>query len=232
MLPNMYYYNYLSPSYKQINATNDKTIEVVGYGEIVAEPDIAIVDMGILTENASAKVAQDENSVITNNVIDGLQSIGISEENIRTKKYTINPRYDYINGVQTFRGYEVRHILEITVDNLDMVGNVLETSVKNGINYQQDITFTLSNPDEYYNQALELAVDNAIQKAENIAYSIGGNIIPYPIKISENTQRNITTPFESFMAKDASVPIHPDRVKISASIDALFRYIDSYPMYE
>lgn len=225
MLPNMYYYNR--------NATKVKTIEVVGTGEIVAEPDTAIIDMGIMTENTSAKVAQEENSVITNSVIDGLLSIGINQKDIRTKNYSINPRYDFIDGVQTFRSYEVRHILEVTVNDISMVGNVLETSVENGVNYQQDITFTINSPDEYYNEALELAVNNATQKAENIAYSVGGSIISYPIKIIENNQRKITTPYESFMAKDASVPIQADRVKISASISALYRYIGSnYPMYE
>ena len=85
-----------------------REITVTGIGEVDAQPDYVQIQIEVRTEGKDASLAQQENAFIMNRVIGSLVALNIPREAIQTTAYTISPNYDYIEGKQVFRGYEVQ----------------------------------------------------------------------------------------------------------------------------
>jgi uncharacterized protein YggE len=167
-----------------INQRNN-LIKVRGEGELAVQPDTASVNLGVVTESKELISAQQENSTIGNKVIDSLLALGIDRNQIQTFDYRIEPVYDYEEGKQIFRGYKITHILQVKMDDLSMIGNVVDTAVQNGANYVANIQFTTKYKDAYYQQALVMALNNASSKAKTIAATLRVTLNPTPILVTE-----------------------------------------------
>jgi uncharacterized protein YggE len=208
-----------------ISTDTPNLIHVNGKAIVDAEPDIAMLNMGVVTENESAELATAQNKIAITSVIDGLLAAGINENDIKTSNYSIQPIYEYMNGQREFVGYEVTHDLEVKILDINTVGIILEDSIKNGINNQQNIIFTVSNYDVYYQEALALAVENAIMKANNIAFSIGGKLSEYPLNVTEKVIQVRSS--EQLNYRGSGIPLQTGIIRISAMISATFAYIES-----
>ncbi|GAE93962.1 outer membrane protein CC2294 [Gracilibacillus boraciitolerans JCM 21714] len=115
----------------QANLLLERNIKVYGMGTILVEPDTAEVQIGVVTQNMEAQIAQQENAMIVQEVIHSLQNIGVVQENIQTIDYSIFPQYDYVNGLQQFKGYQVTIMLAVTT-SLNLIGEVIDTAIRNG----------------------------------------------------------------------------------------------------
>lgn len=225
MMPNMFYYR--EPEMYDINneEMDERLISVVGTGKVDVQPDTAILKFGVITKDADIIKAQEENKNTMNNVIDNLINNGIDERDIKTIQYTVTPQYDYIDGKQVFRGYEVRHVLEVTIKDTDKASLIIDDAVKDGVNYQQGLTFTVDNKEDYYDEALRLAVINSQEKATSIANTLQGNINLQPIKIIEKTNKNQISPYEQNLAyRNGGVPIQTGILNIVATVEATYEY--------
>jgi uncharacterized protein YggE len=200
-------------------------IEVYGEGTVSAEPDRVLVTLGVVTENKSVTVAQNENTATMTRVIDSLLSIGIPKESIKTVEYSIDPQYDYEHGTQTLRGYKTTHLLQVKIDQVANTGLVMDTAVNQGANSITGVQFTLSHPDKYYNQALSFAIKNAQQKALTISQTLGVALNPIPTEILETTPSKTPTPLlATFHAASAATPVEAGKQQITATIRAKFSY--------
>lgn len=200
-----------------------RNMSVTGTASLSAEPDIAKVELQVVTENMELAAAQHENNRNMNQVIQALLKIGISQENIQTTVYNIYPKYDYVDGVQEFRGYEVTHEVAVTIEDISQTGKVIDTAVKNGVNRVTDIQFILSDRDDQYQQALSLALRNAYSKAQTLAATMKLNVMPLPVQIDENITEAPTV-YKTFATAEASTNIQPGQLKINAQIDAKFLF--------
>jgi Uncharacterized conserved protein len=193
-----------------------------GTGHVNANPDLAILRLGVQTTDMDVTKAQAENARISQQVIESLRQLGVTD--IKTYQYQIEKLYDYENGKQIDRGYSVRNILEIRTSNLGQVGTIIDTAVANGSNVVELISFDVSNPETYYQQALTLALQDAYQKAETIASSLRMAFNPVPILITENSAAPIPLN-RTFIAKEAaSTPIEPGTKEIQANITVEFAF--------
>jgi uncharacterized protein YggE len=225
MLSNRYYDRYTNSYSDKMEDTQDRLITVTGIGKVEVEPDTAILKIGVITKNENVVKAQDENKKIMNKVIEGLIDDGIRQTDIKTIQYTVVPQYDYVEGKQDFRGYEIRHVIEVTIRDINEVGIIIENAVKNGVNYQQELTFTVDEPEKYYEDALELAIINAQDKANNIAITLRARINFRPIKVIEKTNRNQIKPYETAIYRDGSgIPVQQGKMNIVAMVEATFEY--------
>lgn len=199
-----------------------RLIKVTGESSLPFSPNQAIITVGVITEDPQLTKAQGQNSEITSNVIDSLISLGIPQNHIQTSLFTISPQYDFIDGKQIFRTYQVQHQLQITIDKVEQVGQVIDTAVNHGANMVGNIEFSVTNADVAYNHALTLAVIDAYNKAQTIARTIGVTTPLYPITIRETQVMNGQTPYK--MAFAQATPIQPGQIKITASVDIDFEY--------
>lgn len=202
-------------------------IEVTGEGAVQTTPDRAIIVLGVITENPSLVLAQTENAAQVTSVINALSALSIPKEHIQTVAYRIEAQYNYEDGIQTLRGYQVTHQLQITIDKVDQTGLVVDTAVKNGANNVSSIQFTSSNPGLYYNQALSLAIQNAEAKGGTITRTLGATLVRTPLKIMEESRvQEPVVPFQASMyAKSAApTPIQPGELEIRASVKVHYTF--------
>ncbi|MDD4679106.1 MAG: SIMPL domain-containing protein, partial [Tissierellia bacterium] len=147
-----------------------------------------------------------------------LQRMGITD--IKTSQYSIDKVYDFVEGRRIDRGYSVRNILEIRTTNLEAAGSIIDAAVIAGANIVDLITFDVSNREYYYKQALNMAIMNAIQKANSITMNLGLSSTAVPIKIVENT----AMPFQPVQREFAATPIMPGTMNIVANVTVDFVY--------
>lgn len=213
----------------QVNKESKRNIiRVIGEGKITVKPDQAKVTLGVVTEDMELQNAQQNNAIIIDKIQKSLVTLSIPEEQIQTIRYSIQPQYDFIDGKQHFRGYQVEHILSITIDQINGVGKVVDTAVNNGANIVSGISFTISDSTYYERQALSAAVLDAYQKAETIANTLKVHLIG-PRLISENpTQQSGTIPYQStaLMKSDTTTPIQAGTIQISSQVTADFEYMN------
>jgi uncharacterized protein len=201
-------------------------IKVRGEGEIAVKPDTASVNLGVVTEGKELIGAQQQNSLAANKVIDTLTRLGIDRNQIQTFDYRIEPDYDYEQGKQIFRGYKITHILEVKIDDLNIIGKVVDTAVQNGANYVANIQFTTKYKEIYYQQALTYALNNAGNKAKTIANTIRVTLNPTPILVIEGGEmiQPIELQHAAFAKAANSTQIQPGQLIIKASIAADFNH--------
>ncbi|HBC97155.1 MAG TPA: hypothetical protein DC034_10220 [Clostridium sp.] len=204
--------------YMQDNNLHNKTMILTGHGEIATAPDTVIIRLGIQTTGENLSQIQAENARISQSIIQVLQRMGITD--IKTHQYSIDKVYDYEDGRQIDRGFSVRNILEIRTNDLETVGNIIDASVNAGANIVDLISFDVSGREYYYQQALNMAILNAIQKAQSITMNLGLSSTAVPVKIVENT----VMPFPVQREFAAVTPIMPGTVNIEANVTVDFVY--------
>jgi uncharacterized protein YggE len=134
--------------------------------------------MSVVTEGRNIKDVQDKNTKKMNAVIDFLKGFGIEDKDIKTINYNIYPRYNYENRIiPEIIGYEISQTLEVKVRNLEKVGDILDKSVGVGINQVSSLRFWIDKDEDLKEQARKLAIDDAKEKAKNLASNLGVKLV-------------------------------------------------------
>lgn len=181
-------------------ATTTNTVSFDGEGRVFAKPDIAAVSFSILTEATTSKKAQDDNSTRSTKVVDFLKNQGIEEKDIKTSGYNVYPQYSYPRpvplGVEVqsypapdyypsnpkITGYQVSQSFEVKVRDLEKVSDILDGLVTAGANQVNNLGFQIDDIEKIKNEARELAIKNAKEKASTLKKQIGirlGKIVNY-----------------------------------------------------
>lgn len=205
------------------NLNSNNIMKLNGKGQVSVIPDIASIRLGVETTGYNLQKVQEENAKASLAVQQILKQFGIQE--IKTIQYTIDKLYAYENDKRVDKGYSVRNIVEIKTKDMKQIGALIDAAVNNGANVIEGISFEVSNLDFYYQQALNMAVDDAIQKAESIGKQLKTAINPVPRQIVENSVQPI--PYQAVYSLREGVsttPIEPGQNQIQASVTVDFEY--------
>lgn len=198
-----------------------RTVNVSGAGQISAQPDIAVVALGVQTEAEEAATALTENSQQMQALVDVLKDAGTAAEDIQTQVVRLYPRYEDKPGEEGQReliGYTATNVIEVRLLDLDAVGSILDTAVQAGGNRIEGIRFEVSEPTAYLDQAREAAWNDAQHKAEQLA-SLAGAELGEVLTISESgrgPQPIVERPVAVEAA--AAVPIEPGSQTIEVDL--------------
>lgn len=203
-----------------------REMTVTGNGEIIAQPDYVQIQIEVRTEGKDVSLAQQENARIMNRVIESLLALNIPREAIQTAAYTISPNYDYIEGRQVFRGYEVQNAITVKITDISQAGTVIDTAIQNGANHVSAIQFKIEDSDAYYQKALNLALINAIAKAKSMAETMRVPLQPIPIRIVEESQNSTPVPYKlaQLSNQEFATPIEQGTISINASVQVKFQF--------
>jgi len=209
----------------QLSSSPLRVITVTGNGKVATQPDYVQLRFEVSTEGKDVSEAQQQNAIIMNSVIQSILALNIPKEDIQTVAYNVTANYDYIEGKQVFRGYEVTNAITVKVKDISQVGIVIDTAVQNGANRISSIQFGIENPDASYQQALRLALKDAQTKAKTIAETMKLTLHPQPIEIVEEREAQ-AVPFKSVAMADQSqvTPIEQGKITISAAVRVKFQY--------
>lgn len=215
-----------SPQFRFQPSPVSREMTVTGNGEIVARPDYVQIQIEVRTEGKDVSLAQQENALIMNRVIGSLLALNIPREAIQTTAYTISPNYDYIEGRQVFRGYEVQNAITVKITDISQAGMVIDTAIQNGANHVSAIQFKIENSDAYYQQALNLALVNALAKAKSMAETMQIPIQLIPIEIVEESHNVAPVLYKSIQLSNQEfmTPIEQGAIPITASVRVKFQF--------
>ncbi|HBI34107.1 MAG TPA: hypothetical protein DEA43_02775 [Candidatus Moranbacteria bacterium] len=148
---------------------------VVGSGTVYAKADIANISVGLKTgARKTAAEATKESTNKMNNIISELKKLKMEEKDIKTSDYNLNPIYNYTQDKgQELTGYEVTQTLNLKIRDLEKIGDVIAKTTEQGANQIGNINFTIDDEFVLKNQARELAIKKAKEKAEMIAAQAG-----------------------------------------------------------
>lgn len=153
------------------------TLSVSGEGRAQCQPDRAVISIGVATFNRDAAAAQNENAKISSVIQSAIQSLGIDAKDIQTRNYSFNPKYNYEgNKRNEIDGYTVDNTVVVLVNDVNMVGKVIDASLSSGANKVNSLQFSVKNPEPLRKEALQNAIKDARGKAEVIAAGLGMKI--------------------------------------------------------
>jgi uncharacterized protein YggE len=163
------------------------TISVSADAETFASPDIAEVNFTIRAEDKEVSVAQKDVESKLSPIMESLSEIGIEEKDIKTTYYNANPRYEYgreaclvyrcDSGQRALVGYEVSQSVNITIRELDKVGDVLASLGSGSASDIHGPNFRIENEDDIKDGVREEAIKKAREKGKNLAKSLGVRIV-------------------------------------------------------
>lgn len=173
--------------------TERDTITITGEGRVIAVPDVGQITVSIVTEDEDSNTAQERNIEQFNQVVSAVKNLGISDEDLRTTGYNVYPRYDWIEGERILRGYEVNQSLEVKIRDVENAGAVIRAAGQNGVNQVSGLNFTIDELEEYRQEARVKALENAREKAEDLA-DIMNVTLGKIVSFSESSSGQTPTP--------------------------------------
>jgi len=159
-------------------------ITVNGEAIVKVQPDQIIITFGIETWDKNIMAAKQENNEILKKAVAVIKDSGIPDKNIQTDYLSIEPRYGDNYEKRNFIGYFVRNTFVVTLTEPDIVENLVTGVLESGVNYIHNIKFQTTEFKKYREQARELALNAAKEKAEKMAGALG-QLIGDPIQINE-----------------------------------------------
>jgi len=165
---------------QQTDSTS-RTITVTASGEATAQPDTAILRISVDAADPKATVARSQVAENVSAVRAALVELGIDESKITSTGYTIY--YDERRAPDSKPDeppvYRVRHTLAIEIDDVEMVGQVIDAAVDAGVTTVQNVQFTVSEETraQLQNEALTDAMTSARSQADTLATSAALTIL-------------------------------------------------------
>jgi len=152
---------------------NDKTITFTGEGKVTGIPDVASINLSVVTDKMTAKEAMEENAQKMNEIIKFIKDSGVDEKDVKTTAYYLSPRYDWLEGKRVFRGYELTSSLAVKIRNLQKISEIIDGAVGKGANQVGDVQFVIDDQEKLKTEARNEAIANAKERAESIAAAAG-----------------------------------------------------------
>lgn len=146
-----------------------RTIVVSGRGEITTVPDTANISFNISTKEKEAPAAQSKNEEIVLALLAALQSDGIAEKDIRTASISLYEQYDYSKSEPVLTGYEASSRVEATIREVENLGEIISHALEAGVTNYDGLSFSATDTEKAYDEALAAAVKDAREKAETVA---------------------------------------------------------------
>ena len=147
----------------------ESNISVVGVGEVLASPDLVKMSFTAQSLNKVLKDARDNVEKTISTFIASLNKANISKDMIQADSLYISPRYNYKDNDNKLIGYDAQRGIEITLDNIENIGLVIDLALKAGITKTNGFTYDLKDLDKYKKEALSLAIQSAKKKAQDLA---------------------------------------------------------------
>ena len=175
------------PTEQPLQSTCDpaRAIQVSGTAVVNVKPDRALIQLGVQSNGRSAKEAQANNTYTINKVIKALKALGIDAKDIATDWYTIEPLYEDYDSLH-IKGYRIHNIIQITMRDVNKTNDAIVASFQAGANQVENVEFYTSELRKYRDQAREMAMTAAAEKAKALATTAGTDT-SCVLTINENT---------------------------------------------
>lgn len=210
----------------------DQTLAYVsGHGSVRLPPDIASAIIGIEVERPTLAEAQAEATARASAIMLAIEAAGVAKDDIGTARFNVRvvrerekEREGKDEREEEIR-FQISNSVEVTVRDLDMLGQVLDDAIAAGANAIGQIAFSIHDPTAVASEARKRAVENARAKADELA-SAAGMTVRRLVTISE-VFAPAPAPYEMATAvADAAGEMSPAPVPIAVGTDVIVVELD------
>jgi uncharacterized protein YggE len=163
----------------------NRSIHVSGTAVVNVVPDRALIQLGVQSNGRTPKEVQARNAAMISRVIKALKELGVQARDISTDRYIIQPLYEDWDSLR-IKGYRIFNVISITMRDVDKTSEAIAAAFQAGANQVVNVEFYTSELRKYRDQAREMAITAAREKATALAQG-GGTDIGCVLNISENS---------------------------------------------
>jgi uncharacterized protein YggE len=200
------------------------TLSAVGEGRVQVKPDVARIQLSIVTEARAAEDAVRENAAQAEQVIERLRALGLRGRSLETLGISVYPQLSFDAGTERGRiiGYRAENTIAV-VAPVELAGKVIDEGVGAGANQISSLTFGLRDETAARNKALKAAVNAAQVDAEAVAEATAVRLsTPSSIEILSEGRPVILRELARETA--GATPILPGEVGVTARVRVVFAY--------
>ena len=162
-----------------------RTVQVTGSALINVTPDRALIQLGVQSNGVTIDLVEAANTMAIQKVIRALKAQGIDPKDITTDFYMIEPVYENYDSLY-IKGYRINNMVAVTVRDVKKTSTILGAALKAGANQVINVEFYTSELRKYRDQARELAMTAAKEKAQALANAAGAKA-DCVLNINENS---------------------------------------------
>lgn len=169
------YYNFLQIQRIDKPSPTERTIYIEGVGSQKVEPNVVLLQFGMKTTGKTVSEAQADNTKTTNAFIQSVKDLGIEEEDLMTRDYSVNVNTVWDEPSKTYKeqGFTIFQSVQIKIKDKSKVPNVLALVGTHQVNHMSGPTYIVDGIQEFEAKAREKAIENAKEKIEILSKTIG-----------------------------------------------------------
>ena len=206
-------------------------ILVNGSAEVFVAPDEATVRLGIVRQAPTAQAAQEQANTVGKEILASLAKTGVPATQIQTARLVLSPVYaprgPESRDAPRIVAYNATNTVSVRLDNLALVGPVIDAGLKSGANQVEGVQFGLRNDLPSREEALKRAVQEARSKAQVMADALRVNLV----EVLEAAEGGVSVvPFAEggfaqrvAMAADVATPVSPGQIQVRANVSIRYR---------
>lgn len=205
--------------------TSDKPyIQATGEATVSAKPDQALIEIGVVTQGVTAAAAAAQNARQIDTALSELHKLLGADNQLKTTNYSVRPIYQTPKPGATpvIAGYTATGSVEVTIDNLAVIGKVIDAATQSGANNIQKLEYRLKNSRAVRSQALREAAAEAKASVEAIAAGLG-------LRVVRVLSAEESVPEEEFGMKKKvppppphatapTTPVEPGTIEVNATV--------------
>ena len=211
----------------QNNANSVPLITVTGESVVKVKPDEVILTFGVETRNVDAQEAKRTNDKLMSDVLKFLKEKKVDPKNIQTDYLRLNSIYNYEKGKQ--EEFVATQTVKLKITDLSKYEEISSGLLIRGINQINQIEFGTSKLEQLKQEARQLAIKAAKEKANMLATEIG-QAIGKAYYINENSSQVAPYPMYGNMMKSMDMAesneggptIAPGEIEVKGNITASF----------
>lgn len=206
---------------------NPRTISVSGSGSVKIPADMAKLTFSVQTKEATALDSVQKNAAKMNKVYDALKEIGIAETDISTANYSLYQENYWKDGKDIPGLYVTSNNIIVLLDDVEKSGLVIDTAISAGVNQMNGISFLVKDSQKAFEQARELAFQQAKEKAELFARQAGGSLGKVLSVMENSGSYPVVREYEAvedakLMATSNSTTISSGQDSVMATVSVVF----------
>jgi hypothetical protein len=201
------------------------TLDITGHGEEQVPPDTATIDLGVVSQGATAADATHQNAAAMAKVIAALKAGGVDTRDIVTSNLGLSPQYAYgNNSAPRLTGYQANNQVTVTAEDLSKLGQVVDAVIGAGATSVSQIRFGLKAEGSPQNLARIMAMKNLQEKAAIYADAAGYHIRRL-VNVTEVSSARPVVPMAAMRlaaAAPQATPIETGQITVTVDVTGEF----------
>lgn len=199
-------------------------VHVIGRGEVVLAPDLAILAFAVEAEDPSGTTATERAREAVTAVQEALKELGglsLTGQDLQTGNLSLYPVFSNKASAATPESYLAATTITVRLSDLSRVPDVLEAALTAGASELLELNYTLLEQRQAEQDALRLASVDAASKARAIADAIQGQVSGL---INIEGDLTVLGPEIEKPNLEHARAAHPGQVRIRAVVRANFAF--------